>query len=101
MFRVKRVIAKIKVGVCQFSVHIPCGVFCTFTSRKLTEFSLMSAVNFIVPWNEFKAIRKEFNSSCECCHIMKISSIYVHHTRGNNLLVDKKSLSSLSINKMA
>ena len=66
MFRVKRVIVKIKVGVCRFSVQsviiFPVESFVTFTSRKLTEFSLMSAVNFIVSWNEFKAIRKEFNS---------------------------------------
>ena len=82
-------------------IIFPVESFVTFTSRKLTEFSLISAVNFIVSWNEFKAIRKKFNSSCECRHIMKISSIYLHHTKGNNLVVDKKSLSSLSMNKMA
>ena len=32
----------------------PCVSFVTLTSRKLTDVSLMSAVNLIVSWNEFK-----------------------------------------------
>ena len=79
----------------------PCVSFITLTSRKLTDVSLMSAVNLIVLWNEFKACKKEYNSSLECCHIMKMSSIYLHHTSGINLLVDRKSLSSLSMNRIA
>ena len=73
----------------------------TLTSKKFTVVSLMSAVNLIVSWKEFKASKKEHSSSREYCHIIKMSSIYLHHTRGIRFLVDKKSLSSLSINKMA
>ena len=75
----------------------------TLTSTKFTVVSLMSAVNLIVSRKEFKASKKEHSCSCECCHIIKMSSIYTrcHHTRGIRFLVDKKSLSSLSINKMA
>ena len=73
----------------------------TITSKKLTVVSLMSAVNLIVSWKEFKAPKKEHSSSQECCHIINMSSMYLHHTRGIRFLVAKKSLSSLSINKMA
>ena len=73
----------------------------TLVSRKLTDVSLISAVNLIVWWKEFKAYMKESNSSRECCHIMNMSSIYLHQTSGISFLVDRKSLSSLSMNKMA
>ena len=73
----------------------------TLTSKKFTVVSLMSAVNLIVSWKDFKASKKEHSSSRECCHTIKMSSIYLHHTRGIRFLVDKKSLSSLSINRMA
>ena len=38
----------------------PCVSFVTLTSRKLTNVSLMSAVNLIVSWNEFKACKKDW-----------------------------------------
>ena len=82
-------------------VRFPSSSFVIVTSRKLTEVSLISAVNFIVSWNEFKASKKEHSSSLECCHIMKISSIYRHQMSGINLQVDRKSLSSLSMNRIA
>ena len=73
----------------------------TLVSRKLTDVSLISAVNLIVLSKELKAYMKESKSSRECCHIMNMSSIYLHQTSGISFLVDRKSLSSLSINKMA
>ena len=52
----------------------------TLTSKKFTVVSLMSAVNLIVSWKAFKASKKKHSSSRECCHIIKMSSIYLHHT---------------------
>ena len=72
-------------------LRFPSLSFVIVTSRKLTEMSLISAVNFIVSWKEFKASKKEHNSSWECCQIMNMSSINLHHTSSINLLVDKKS----------
>ena len=90
------------MGFVYRSVNIvPFVSFVILTSRKFTDDSLMSAVNLTVLWNEFKASEKEYNSSRECCHMMKMSSMYLHHTSGIKLLVDRKSLSSLSMNRIA
>ena len=77
-------------------IFVPVFILHYFDVQEV-EISLTSAVNLIISWKKFKASKKEHNSRRECCHIKKMSSIYIHHTRGISLLVSE-NLSSLSIN---
>ena len=71
------------------------------TSKKWTVVRLASYVNFRVEWASFRPEMKEYNSSEECGHIINISSMYRHHMSGDRAHLAKKSLSNLSMNRIA
>ena len=61
--------------ILSFCVRFRLWIVDTLVSKKFTDVSLMSTVNLIVSWKEFKASMKESNSSRECCHTMNMLSI--------------------------
>ena len=69
---------------CTVLFLFPCLSLYTVTSKKFTSVWLILDVNLIAGWKLFKAVRKEYNSSNEWCHIIKMSLIYLHHTRGTS-----------------
>ena len=96
------------LGVAAVNVEVLTGICVdpmlrdmTCMSKKVTSFVDQVAVNLMVVWYLFRLSRNSCSAGSPWVHMVNMSSVYLHHTRGCLSWFERKFCSSLPMNRLA